>query len=159
LGRLRLFGASSGAIFGVLALIAYMINTGPSSDAGVTVVEYYSTHKTATLWPAALVGVAAICFIWFAETFAGRMSSGPIGLAGAAATAALYLVAIGCWEILGDIYGGVDVVTVSSEGYSDAYVLYVVGAGAAQMGNFAAAAFIGATGAAMLASSAPWRLL
>jgi hypothetical protein len=159
LERLQLVGASSGAAFAVLALVAYLLSTGPSSGDGVTVVEYYSTHETATLWQAALVGVAAICFIWFAETFAGRMPLAPAGLAGAAVTAALYLVAIGCSASLGEIYGGTDAVDVSSEGYSDAHVLHVVGVGAAHMGNFTAAAFVGATAAAMLASGAPWRSL
>jgi hypothetical protein len=55
--------------------------------------------------------------------------------------------------------GGVDLVDVSSEGYSDAHVLYVVGVAAANMGHVAAAAFIGATAAAMLAVAAPWRVL
>jgi hypothetical protein len=72
---------------------------------------------------------------------------------------ALYLVAVGCWEILGEIYGGVDIVDVPSAGYSNAHTLQVVGVGAAHMGNFAAAAFVGATTAAMLASAAHWRLL
>jgi hypothetical protein len=159
LERLRLLGAFSGAVFAVLTLVAYATNTGPSSGDGVTVVEYYSTHETETLWGAALVGLASICLIWFAETFAGTMALGHAGIAGAATTVALYLVAVGCWAILGEIYGGVDLVNVSSEGYSDAHVLYDVGVGAAHMGNFAAAAYIGATTAAMLAAAAPWRLL
>ena len=49
LERLRLAGASCGAVFAVLAFIAYAINTGPSSGDGVTVVQYYSTHESATL--------------------------------------------------------------------------------------------------------------
>ena len=159
LERLRLAGASCGAVFAVLALIAYAINTGPSSGDGVTVVEYYSTHESATLWQAALVGLAAICLIWFAEAFAAAMPLGPAGLAGAAGTVALYLVAIGCSALLGEIYGGVDPVDVSSEGYSDAHVLHVVGVGAAHMGNFAAAAYVGATAAAILVSGGPWRPL
>jgi hypothetical protein len=159
LERLRLAGASCGAVFAVLALSAYAINTGPSSGDGVTVVEYYSTHESATLWQAALVGLAAICLIWFAEAFAGAMPLGPAGLAGAAGTVALYLVAIGCATILGEIYGGVDPVDVSSDGYSDAHVLHVVGVGAAHMGNFVAAAYVGATAAAILAYGAPWRPL
>jgi hypothetical protein len=125
----------------------------------VAVVEYYATHATATLWAAVLFGMAAVCFLWFAETFAVRMSPGPVGVASAAATAALYLVTVGCWQILGEIYGGVDRIDVSSEGYSDAHVLYVVGVAAANMGHVAAAAFIGATAAAMLAAAAPWRVL
>jgi hypothetical protein len=157
--RLRLLGALGGAGFSALALVAFAISPGPSSSDGLTVIEYYSAHGSATAWQAALVGLAAICLIWFAETFAGQMPLGPAGIVGAAVTASLYLVAIGCWEILGEIFGGVDIVNVPSEGYGDAHVLYDVGAGAAHMGNFAAAAFVGATAAAMLASPAPWRLL
>jgi hypothetical protein len=159
LERLRLIGGSCGAVFAVLALGAYAINTGPSSGDGVTVVEYYSTHATETLWQAALVGLAAMCLLLFAEAFAGAMALGPAGIAGAAGTAALYLVAIGCSLILGEIYGGIDLVDVSSEGYSDAHVLHVVGIGAAHMGNFVAAAYVGATAAAILAYGAPWRPL
>src|SRR5215216_3162267 len=101
--RLRPLGALGGAAFASLALVAYAINTGPSSGDGLTVIEYYSAHGSATAWQAALVGVAAICLIWFAETFARQMPLGTAGLVGAAATAALYLVAIGCWSILGEI--------------------------------------------------------
>ena len=87
-----------------------------------------------------------------------RCPWGPRG-SRAAGTVALYLVAIGCATILGEIYGGVDPVDVSSEGYSDAHVLHVVGVGAAHMGNFAAAAYVGATAAAILVSGGPWRPL
>ena len=159
LKSLRLVGAWCGVGFAVLALIAYAISTGPSSGDGVTVVEYYATRGSETLWQAALVGLAAICLLWFAETFAEAMPLGSAGIAGAAATVALYLLAVGCWLLLGEIYGGVDLIDVSSEGYSDAHVIHVVGAGAAHMGNFAAAAFVGATAAAMLASGASWRPL
>ena len=157
--RLRLLGASSGAAFAILAFVAFAINSGPSSGAGLTVIEYYSAHGGATAWQAALVGMAAICLIWFAETFAGHTPLGPVGTVGAAVTAALYLVAVGCWNILGEIYGGTDISAIPSERYGDANVLYDVGVGAANMGHFAAAAFVGATAAAMLASGAPWRLL
>jgi hypothetical protein len=159
LERLQLAGAASGAAFAVLALAAFLLAPGPSSSHGVAVVEYYAAHARATVWAAALVGVAAICLLWFAETFARRMSSAALGVAGAAATAALYLVAVGCWEILGEIYGGVDIIDVPSDGYTTAHTLQVVGVGAAHMGNFAAAAFIGSTTAAMLASAARWRAL
>jgi hypothetical protein len=67
--------------------------------------------------------------------------------------AALYLAAIGVWSILADLYGGVDPLTVTSEGYSDAHVLHDVGVGAAHMGNFAAAAFAGAATGALFASN------
>ena len=150
--RLQLVGAAGGAVFAVLALAAFALNPGPSSGDGVTVVEHYSTHGTQTLWATALVGLAAIGFLWFAETLAGATRAGPLGVAGAAAMAALYLVAVGCWSLLGEIYGGVDPLTVTGEGFSDAHVLHVVGVGAAHMGNFAAAAFVGAATAAIFAS-------
>jgi hypothetical protein len=150
--RLQLVGAAGGAVFAVLALAAFVLNPGPSSGNGVTVVEHYSTHGTQTLWATALVGLAAIGFLWFAETLAAATGAGSAGVAGAAAMAALYLVAIGVWSILADLYGGVDPATVTGEGYSDAHVLHVVGVGAAHMGNFAAAAFAGAATAALIGS-------
>jgi hypothetical protein len=150
--RLQLVGASGGAVFAVLALAAFLLNPGPSSGNGVTVVEHYAAHGTQTLWATALVGLAAVAFLWFAETLAAVTGLGPLGVAGAAATAALYLVAIGVWSILADLYGGVDPATVTSEGFSDAHVLHDVGVGAAHMGNFAAAAFAGAATAALFGS-------
>lgn len=157
--RLRLVGAFGGAVFATLTLVAFLLNPGPSSEHGIPVVEYYSTHGTVTLWGAALVGVGAIFFLWFAETFAERMGWRAIGVAGAAATVALYFVTIGCWEILAEIFGGVDLVDVSSNGYSTALVLRDIGNGAAHMGNFPATAYVGATAAAMLASTPSWRRL
>jgi hypothetical protein len=156
--RRRLFGALGGAAFAVLTLMAFLTNSGPSTSDGMTVVEYYTAHGSATLWGAGLVGVGIVGFIWFAETFAAWTSSSPAGVVGAAVTAALYLVAVGCWEILGEIFGGVDIVDVPSQGYDTAHVIQVVGTGAAHMGNFAAAAFVGATAAALLEST-PWRAL
>jgi len=155
----RTTGALSGAIFAVLTLVAFLFNPGPASTDGVTVVEYYAGHDARTLWGAAVVGVAIVCFAWFAETFARRTPSGAAGVVGAAATIALYLVAVGCWEILAEIFGGVDIVNVPPEGYQTAHVIQDVGVGAAHMGNFAAAAYIGATAFAFLGSPASRRLL
>jgi hypothetical protein len=131
--KFRLIGAFYGAAFTVLALVAFLINPGPSSGYGVAVVEYYATHSTVTFWQVALAGIAATCFVWFAETFAAHFSAGPVGVAGATATAALYLTAIGCWEVVHELYGGIDLTSVSSEDYSNAHVLYEVGLGAANM--------------------------
>jgi hypothetical protein len=55
---LRFFGAAGGAIFAVLALIAFAIAPGASSANGVAVLDY-AAHGTATLWQAGLVGIAA----------------------------------------------------------------------------------------------------
>jgi hypothetical protein len=157
--RLRLLGAAGGAAFAVLVLIALAIAPGPSSARGVTVVEYYAAHRTATLWQAVLVGFAFVLFAWFTGTFAGRMSCGPAVVASAAPMAALYLVAIGAWESLGETYGGVEISSVPSESYGDAHALYDVGVGALHLANFMDAAFIGATAAALLTATTPWRRL
>jgi hypothetical protein len=153
---LRLLGAVGGAAFAVLMLATVAIASGPSSASGVTVVEYYSVHGTVTLWQAALAGLAFVCFVWFTGTFVGWMSNGPAVVASAAAMAALYLAAIGCWESLGENYAGVEITSVSSEGYGDAHVLYDIGVGALHLANFMDAAFVGATAAALLTAAAPW---
>jgi hypothetical protein len=84
------------------------------------------------------------------------MPWGSAVLAAPATTAALYLVAIGCWESLGETYGGVDITTVPTESYGDAHALYDVGVGATHLANFIDAAFIGATAAALLTAVKPW---
>lgn len=155
--RLRLAGASGGAVFALLVVVGYTINLGPSSGDGVSVVAYYSTHATQAQWEAALVGIAAIFFIWFAAVFADQTSSGPLTPMAAAVTAALYLVAVGCWEVLGELYGGVRVVDLTAERLGDARVLYDVGIGAVHMANLAATAFIWGLSLGMLRAPAPWR--
>jgi hypothetical protein len=148
--RLRSLGAASGAVFALVALIAFLIAPGPSSGSGTAVVAYYSAHASAALWQATLVGLSVALFIWFAGTFAEQMSSGSVAVVGAAITAALYLIAVGCWEELGETYGGADPISLSSESYGDAHVLYGAGAAAAHLAGFTAAAFVGATAAAII---------
>lgn len=145
-----MFGAAGGVWFAILALIGIAIAPGPSSAKGSAVVEYYAAHKTAALWQAVLIGFSFVFFLWFAETLSARLSSGPGPVAAAAVTAALYLVAIGAWESLGETYGGTPVDEVSVESYGDAHILYDVGIGAIHLANFAAAAFVGAAAAALL---------
>jgi len=157
--RLRLLAAMAGAAFAVLVVGAFVISPGPSSASGVVVVEYYAAHGTAAVWQAVLAGFALVCFVWFVGAFATGMSSGPAVPISAAAMAALYLIAIGCWETLGENYAGVDVNGVPGEGYGDAHVLYDVGIGATHLANFMDAAFVGATAAALLTTAAPWRRL
>jgi hypothetical protein len=146
--RLRLCGAAGGAVFAILVVIAFAIASGPSSASGATVAEYYSAHGTATLWQASLIGFALICFMCFAGVFSQGSLLGPVVLVSASVTAALYLVAIGAWESLGEIYraNGSDL----DEG--DAHVLYDVGVGATHLANFAVAAFVGATALAVLSN-------
>jgi hypothetical protein len=154
--RLRLFGAAAGAVAAIVGLVALFISPGPSSAHGATVVAYYSAHSTATFWQATLAAFAFVLFIWFAETFAGQTSSGSVAVVGAAVTAALYLVTIGCFEVLGEIYGGSGG-TDLSEG--DAHALYAAGVGAAHLAHFTTAAYVASTATAILASSAQGRWL
>jgi hypothetical protein len=157
--RFRLLGAAGGVAFALLTVASFAIASGPSSARGTTVIEYYSAHGTAALWQAVLAGIAIVCFIWFAETFARLVSSGSAGVIGAAVTAALYAVSIGCWESLAENYKGVEAISVSSEKVAAAHVLYDVGVGAAHLAGFGIAAFVGATAAALLTSGPPWRRL
>jgi hypothetical protein len=153
--RLRVVGAAGGCVFAILVVSAFAIASGPSSAGGATVAAYYSAHGTAVLWQASLIGVALIFFLWFAGVFADGTLIGRVVLLSASVTAALYLVAIGAWESLGEIYraSGSDL----DEG--DAHVLYDVGVGATHMANFAVASFVGATAASLLTARRSGRLL
>jgi hypothetical protein len=141
----------------ILVVIAYAIAPGPSSANGETVVRYYSAHGTAVAWQAALVGISVVFFIWFAETFAGFLSAGPVAVVGAAVIAALSLVTIGCWEVLGETFNGVGFFEVGSEDFGDAHFLYDAGVGAAHLSHVVVAAYVGSTAVAMLTSGASWR--
>jgi hypothetical protein len=77
-------------------------------------------------------------------------------LVSAAVTAVLYLVAIGAWESLGEIYGRAN---GSDLNEGDAHALYDVGVGATHLVNFSVAAFVGATAFAALATRRSGRLL
>ncbi len=156
MGRLQLFGAAGGAVFAVLVVIAFAIASGPSSANGATVAKYYSAHGTAALWQACLIGFALICFIWFAGVFSQATFFGHIVLVSASVTAAVYLVAIGAWESLGEIYGRAHGSDLDD---GDAHVLYDVGVGATHLANFSAAAFVGATTLSVLTVGPRRRLL
>jgi hypothetical protein len=64
------------------------------------------------------------------------MSSGALGLVGAAVTVGLYLVAIGAWEELGETFGGRSFVAIPSEAYGNAHAHYSIGTGATHLANF-----------------------
>jgi hypothetical protein len=96
-----------------MVVIAFVIAQGPSSAADVDVVTYYTQHGDAAIWQAVLAGFGLICFVWFAATFAGWSPAGSAVLVSAAAVAALYSVALGAWESLGDNFKDVNVVDVT----------------------------------------------
>jgi hypothetical protein len=145
----RLLGAAGGAVFALFSAFGFAISPGPSNAGGAAVVQYFATHRTAALWQAVLVGFAAVGFIWFAETFSAWTSFRSAPVVGAAVTAALYLVAVGAWESLGETYGGTAFIDIPHSAYGEAHVLFDVGVGAIHLANFAAAAFVGTTAAAM----------
>jgi hypothetical protein len=139
--RVRLAGAAGGGLFAVLVVIALAVASGPASASGATVEDYYSAHGAAALWQAILIGFGLICFIWFAGVFAEVASLGTVVVISASVTAALYLVVLGAWESLGEIY----MAESTDLDQADAHVLYDVGVGASHLVNFAVAAFVGAT--------------
>jgi hypothetical protein len=157
--RLRLFGALAGAGFTVLVVVALAIPGGTPVPHNLTVVEFYSAHGTGTLWKTALIGLAFVCFVWFAGTFAQQMGSGPTVQISAAAMAALYLAAFGFFASLSSTYRGVDVAAVTADAYRDAHLLYDAGVALTLVANFMGAAFVGATAAALITAGQPPRWL
>jgi hypothetical protein len=157
--RLRLLGAAGGAVFAITIVVAFVIAPGPSSAADVKVIDYYTNHGNAAIWQAVLGGFGLVCFVWFAGVFSRWSPAGPAVLVSAAAMAALYSVALGAWESLGENFKDVAVADVSSETYRDAHFLYDVGVGSAHMALFMDAAFVGATTAVLLTTSVPRRRL
>jgi hypothetical protein len=157
--RLRLLGAAAGAVFAVVAVVGFAIAPGPSSGYGPTVVAYYTAHGTAALWQAVLVGFAVVLFIWFAETFAGQLSAGPVSIVGASVTAALYMVTVGAYETLGETYRHLNIIDVSSSSYGAAHAVFDVGDGAAHLAGFTAAAYVSSTAVTILTSAMPQRRL
>jgi hypothetical protein len=152
-------GALSGVAFAVFVVAALAIPGATPVPHSTTVVEYYAAHGTETLWKTAVVGVALVCFVWFAGTFAEWMSTGSMVQIAAGAMAALYLAAFGFFASLSRTYGGIDVATVSSDAYRDAHTLYDAGVALTLVANFMGAAFVGATSAALITAADAWRRL
>ena len=159
MARLSLLGAAGGAVFAIVAVVAFAIAPGPSSGYGPTVVEYYTAHGTAALWQAVLAGVAVILFLWFAVTFAEQLSAGPLSIVFASVTAGLLMVTVGATETLGEVYRHVNFVDVSSESYAAARVVYDVGDGAGHLARLIGAAYVASTAVAILTSTLPRRRL
>ena len=159
MGPVRLLAAFSGAAFAVLVVAALAVPGATPVPHNTTVVEYYSAHGTTTLWKTALIGLALVCFVWFAGTFARSMSAGATVQISAGATAALYLAAFACFASLSRTYAGVEPTTVPSEAYRDAHTLYDAAVGLTLVANFMSATFVAATSASLMAAAAPWRRL
>jgi len=158
--RLRLLGAATGAIFAVVTIVAFAMTPGPSSAADANVIAYYTEHGDAAIWQAVLAGFGLICFVAFAAVFSRwSPAAAPAVLISAAAMAALYSVALGAWESLGENFKDSNAFDVTSETSRDAHFLYDVGVGAAHMALFMDAAFVGATTVALFTTALPRRRL
>jgi hypothetical protein len=157
--RLRPLGAAGGIVFAVVAVVAFAIAPGPTSGYGPTVVAYYIAHGTAALWQAVLIGFAVVLFIWFAVTFAEQLSAGSLSIVFAAVTASLFLVAVGAYETLGEVYRHASFIDVSSGSYAAAHAVYDVGDGAGHLAAFIAAGYTASTAGALLKSAVPLRRL
>jgi len=146
-------------VFSVVIVVAFAIAPGPSSASDVKVINYYTAHGNAAIWQAVLAGFGLVGFVWFVAVFSGWSPAGPAVLVSAAGMVALYSVALGSWEGLGENFKGMDTIDVSTETYRDAHFLYDVGVGAAHMASFMDAAFVGATTAALFTAAVPRRRL
>ena len=156
----RAFGAAAGVVFVILALIAFLIAPGPSEATDAKVFEYFNEHDAAILWQAALFGLSAPFFLWFAGTLAATIRRaeapdatllGGVALASAVGSASLYLVGIASWDALADAYG--DTAGLESERpdlLGSSQVLFRLGLSAIEMANFTTAAFVGAAAIAFL---------
>lgn len=158
--RGAVFGASAGVVFVALALIAFVIAPGPSEATDTKIFEYFNDHDAAILWQAALVGVSAPFFLWFAGALAAaiRRAEGPeasllggVALGGAVASACLYIAGIAAWDALADAYGDTaGLVDERPDLLGSSQVLYRLGASAIEMANFTAAALVGAAAIAFV---------
>lgn len=109
------WAVATGVVFVVLAVIAFVLATGPDVDAtGDEIVEYFQDNESAIKWQAFLFSLSAVFFLWFFGTLAalvrrdepdavGRL--GAIIVASAGASAALYLTGLAAWTALAKTSG------------------------------------------------------
>jgi hypothetical protein len=86
-----------------------------------------------------------------------RLPAGPnltgVALASAAATVALYLGGVACWEALAETYADADTSPIiAPEAYGNAHTLWALSQGMGKMANFTAGAFLIAAAAGLLTS-------
>jgi hypothetical protein len=136
--RAEQIALASGVVFVVLALVAFVVASGP--DGGATdseILSYYRDNDTAVKWQALFFGLAGAFFLWFGGTVAAvirRAEGDPAGrlpaiiVASVAAATALFSVGVGSW------------LTVAETG--DGVALYHLGESVFGIVDFVAAAFV-----------------
>jgi hypothetical protein len=153
------FEAASGAVFAVVALIAFLVATGPSdTSTSESIFSYFAANDGRVEWQAALFGVAAVFLFWFAavlgEAFrtvsdGGRRYAGLL-LAGAAGAVALYSGGVASLLALALSDGGADGRTPDGFALTVTRTLWDIGDATFTMSNFAAATFLLAAAAGIL---------
>jgi hypothetical protein len=144
--RAERIALASGVVFVILAVIAFVIASGP--DGGATdseILSYFRDNDAALKWQALLFGLAGAFFLWFGGTIASvvRRAEGdragrlpPIIVASVAASVAIYFVGMTSWLTLAETGDGV--------------ALYHLGESAFGLSGFAAAAFVWAASLGIL---------
>jgi hypothetical protein len=159
--RWGVVAAATGIAFAVLAFIAFLIAGGPDDTSAEGIANYFAENDGAVEWQAVLFGLSGIFFVWFAGTLAAALRTaepdagarlGGIALAGAAASTALYFVAISAWTTLAHLFGEASAGGFSDEALGDSLMLFNLADGALAMASFTAAIFVGAASVALLSA-------
>lgn len=144
--RAERIALASGVVFVVLAVIAFVIASGP--DGGATdseILAYFRDNDAALKWQALLFGLAGTFLLWFGGTLASvvrRAEGDPAGrlpaiiVASIAAAVAIYFVGMTSWLTLAETGDGVG--------------LYHVGQSAFGLSDFMAAVFVWAASLGIL---------
>jgi hypothetical protein len=144
--RAERIALASGVVFVVLAVIAFVIASGP--DGGATdseILAYFRDNDAALKWQALLFGLAGAFLLWFGGTLASvvrRAEGDPAGrlpaiiVASIAAAVAIYFVGMTSWLTLAETGDGVG--------------LYHVGQSAFGLSDFMAAVFVWAASLGIL---------
>ncbi len=144
--RAERIALGSGIVFAILAVIAFVIASGPDGGASNDeVLTYFRDNDAALKWQALLFGLAGAFFLWFGGTLASvirRAEGDPAGrlpaiiVAAVAASTAIFFIGMASW------------LTLAETGESAA--LYGLGESAFGLTDFTAAAFVWAASLGIL---------
>jgi hypothetical protein len=144
--RAERIALSSGVLFVVLAVIAFLIAGGPDGGASDSeILSYFRDNDAALKWQALLFGLGGAALLWFGGTLASvirRAEGDPAGrlpaiiVASVGASVAIYFVGMTSW------------LTLAETGQNA--TLFHVGESAFGLTDFTAAAFVGAASLGVL---------
>lgn len=155
--RWAAYEAASGAVFAVVALVAFLVATGPSDTSSAqSIFRYFAQNDSRVEWQAALFGVAAVFLLWFASALASAFRARDGGryagllLASTAGAVALYSAGVASLLALAIDVGPADSGTPSDFGLTATRVLWNLGDATFTMSNFAAATVLLAAAAGVM---------